>query len=119
MPALPDASLLYVLACTFLAAAAAIPLMGLLRPRRPSSLAGQHVLITGGSKGIGLALAHEFVARGCHVTVVARDLLGLTAALQELRGAADRKGLTVQLQALQGDVGDSGQVRRAGLRSGV
>ena len=35
-----------------------------------------HVLITGGSKGIGLACAHAFLAEGAHVTLVARNQIG-------------------------------------------
>jgi NAD(P)-dependent dehydrogenase (short-subunit alcohol dehydrogenase family) len=43
------------------------------------------VYITGGSSGLGRALAVELVRRGAHVTVVARDLRKLeetTAALK-------------------------------------
>ncbi len=34
---------------------------------------GQHVIITGGSEGLGLALAQLFAANGAHVTIVARN----------------------------------------------
>lgn len=34
----------------------------------------QHILITGGSRGIGLACAHQFLAEGAVVTLVGRDL---------------------------------------------
>jgi NAD(P)-dependent dehydrogenase (short-subunit alcohol dehydrogenase family) len=36
-------------------------------------LEGRHVLITGGSRGIGLACAREFLAEGCRVSLVGRD----------------------------------------------
>lgn len=41
-------------------------------------LKGKSVLITGASKGIGLACAHGFAAEGCIVHLAARsaDLLG-------------------------------------------
>ncbi len=47
-------------------------------------LAGKHVLITGGSKGIGLACARGFLAEGAHVTLVSRDSATLDAARQTL-----------------------------------
>ena len=34
-------------------------------------LQGQHVLVTGGSRGIGLACAREFLREGCKVTLAA------------------------------------------------
>lgn len=40
----------------------------------------QHVLITGGSKGIGLACARLFLQEGTQVTLVSRDMAHLTAA---------------------------------------
>jgi len=47
-------------------------------------LGGRHVLITGGSKGIGYACAEEFGREGARVTLVARHREGLDAALQRL-----------------------------------
>ncbi|KAL7061026.1 hypothetical protein AAHC03_09752 [Spirometra sp. Aus1] len=44
----------------------------------------KHVLITGGSSGIGLALAREAVKRGAYVTIVARSTTRLNEAKQEL-----------------------------------
>ena len=45
-------------------------------------VSGAHVVVTGGSRGIGEALAREFARRGAKVTVVARsaDSLGKVAA---------------------------------------
>jgi 3-oxoacyl-[acyl-carrier protein] reductase len=48
------------------------------------NLEGRHVLITGGSKGIGLACAKTFLHEGCDVTLVARDEARLTAAAADL-----------------------------------
>jgi 3-oxoacyl-[acyl-carrier protein] reductase len=36
------------------------------------NLAGKTVLITGGSKGIGLAVAHAFAGEGCDLHLAAR-----------------------------------------------
>ncbi|XP_058058723.1 3-ketodihydrosphingosine reductase [Anopheles bellator] len=45
---------------------------------------GKHVVVTGGSSGIGLWAAVECVRLGAHVTVVARNVPLLEKALQEL-----------------------------------
>ena len=37
------------------------------------SLEGKKALITGGSKGIGFAIAEEFVQLGARIIIVARD----------------------------------------------
>ncbi len=42
--------------------------------------AGKFVIITGGSKGIGLATAEQVFALGADLAIVARDAAGLTAA---------------------------------------
>ena len=52
------------------------------------NLQNHHVLITGGSKGIGLACAAAFLQEGAHVTLVARNPDTLEAAQKSLRAAA-------------------------------
>ena len=47
-------------------------------------LEGKTVLITGASKGIGLAAAHSFAAEGCHQQLAARDGVALAAAKEEI-----------------------------------
>src|SRR5918911_1924849 len=51
-------------------------------------LKGKSVLITGGSKGIGLACAKAFAAEGCRVHLAARDRERLARAKSELAGDA-------------------------------
>ena len=51
------------------------------------NLQDKHVLITGGSKGIGYACAAAFLAEGARVSLVSRNLEHLEAARQRL-GAA-------------------------------
>jgi NAD(P)-dependent dehydrogenase (short-subunit alcohol dehydrogenase family) len=51
-------------------------------------LAGKSVLVTGGSKGIGLACARAFVGEGCRVHLAARDPQRLEQARSELKGQA-------------------------------
>lgn len=55
----------------------------------PRSLRGQVVLITGASRGLGLAMAEEFGRRGARLAIVARDPWQLDRARQMLaqRGA--------------------------------
>src|ERR671935_425809 len=50
-------------------------------------LKGKSVLITGGSKGIGLACAKAFVAEGCRVHLAARNRERLDEAARSLGGA--------------------------------
>jgi NAD(P)-dependent dehydrogenase (short-subunit alcohol dehydrogenase family) len=56
-------------------------------------LNGKHVLITGGSRGIGLACARDFLAEGCRVSLVGRSSEHMETALAQLRrGAAQVEG---------------------------
>src|SRR3954466_12596802 len=48
------------------------------------SLQGRAALITGGSRGLGLAIARELGRLGAHVTLAARDAVELDAARQDL-----------------------------------
>ena len=47
----------------------------------------QHVVITGGASGIGLALARDLAARGARLTLVGRDMAKLEAAAAGIDGA--------------------------------
>lgn len=53
--------------------------------RRPAELRGKIALITGGSRGLGLALAHELGTAGCRLALVARDSDELNTAVTHLR----------------------------------
>jgi len=58
-------------------------------------LTGKTVLITGGSKGIGLACARAFLAQSARVALVSRSQANLDAAVQELGSAANSQLLAV------------------------
>jgi NAD(P)-dependent dehydrogenase (short-subunit alcohol dehydrogenase family) len=75
-----------------------------LRRLRDQDISGRTVLITGGSRGLGLLLAREFAREGCRVAVCARDVKELEAAAQDLR----RHGS--EILTLQCDVTDREQV---------
>jgi 3-oxoacyl-[acyl-carrier protein] reductase len=51
-------------------------------------LTGKIALVTGGSRGLGLACAHALVREGCHVAICARGTERLHAAAAELRLSA-------------------------------
>jgi len=52
------------------------------------SHAGKSVIVTGGSRGIGLAVARAFADAGAYVTIVGRDRMALEAAADGLGPAA-------------------------------
>ncbi|GAA4685756.1 SDR family oxidoreductase [Streptomyces chumphonensis] len=77
---------------------------------------GDHVIVTGGSSGIGLALAGEFAARGAVVSLLARRPTGLARAAESLRAAGatvhtrsvdvtDRDAVTAAVEELQEEAG--------------
>mmetsp|Transcript_19990 Transcript_19990/g.50849 ORF Transcript_19990/g.50849 Transcript_19990/m.50849 type:complete len:352 (-) Transcript_19990:496-1551(-) len=77
------------------------------------SFAGKHVLITGGSQGIGKALAAKLLARGARVTLLARTEVTLQKAKQELLGAV-KPGCDEQFcQYVCASITDSGQLAKA------
>jgi NAD(P)-dependent dehydrogenase (short-subunit alcohol dehydrogenase family) len=48
---------------------------------------GRHVVITGGSRGIGAAMAYQFAAQGARVTLVARNVDALSRVATQINGA--------------------------------
>jgi len=73
----------------------------------PSVFEGKVAIVTGGSRGIGLAIASALVSRGASVTVSGRDAGHLADAGARLSKAVCGGGV----QTLQADVGDDAQVR--------
>ncbi|MBV8906874.1 MAG: SDR family oxidoreductase [Acidobacteriia bacterium] len=72
------------------------------------SLAGKRALVTGGSKGIGLAVARALATAGANVVICARDNGPLDRAVEDLKSAA--KGAKVAGRTA--DVSDAQEVAR-------
>jgi NAD(P)-dependent dehydrogenase (short-subunit alcohol dehydrogenase family) len=71
-------------------------------------LNGRRALVTGGSRGIGLAAARALVAEGADVALLARTPQPLEEAAGELRGRTDRRVI-----AVAADTGEDESVRVA------
>jgi NAD(P)-dependent dehydrogenase (short-subunit alcohol dehydrogenase family) len=84
--------------------AAAAVAYSAFRRRSEDDISGEVVLITGGSRGLGLQMAREFAAEGCRIVICARDRFELARAQDDLeaRGA--------EVLAVVCDVSDREQV---------
>ena len=83
----------------------ALTVRALRRPRR-YELAGRTILITGGSRGLGLALAREAAAQCARVAICGRD----PASLERARAALLRSGAAIA--AFTCDVSDRAEVEQ-------
>jgi NAD(P)-dependent dehydrogenase (short-subunit alcohol dehydrogenase family) len=83
--------------------AAARGVFRLWRERR-YTLVGRVVLITGGSRGLGLLLAREYARLGAKLVLTARDAASLERATEELRASG------AEVLGVPCDVTDEGQV---------
>lgn len=75
----------------------------MLRPRY--SFRDRHVVITGGSRGLGLVLARQFAAAGARITICSRDSHELARAIAELHEGG------THVAAVECDVADRSRVR--------
>ena len=72
------------------------------------SLNGKVALVTGGSRGIGVAIARALVAEGVHVAVTGRSQVHLSAARPRIESAGPGS-----VETLQADVRNYAEVERA------
>lgn len=77
------------------------------RPRRRFSFRGRTVVISGGSRGLGLCIARELAAEQAFLVLLARDPEELQRAATELRASG------AQVLEVPCDVGDPDDVQRA------
>jgi 3-oxoacyl-[acyl-carrier protein] reductase len=72
-------------------------------------LDGRSAIVTGGSKGLGLAIAKEYFASGADVAILARD----QAALADAKGQIQAAGGKGKLLAISCDVSKAGPIEAA------
>ena len=62
-------------------------------------LSGKVVVVTGGSRGIGRAIAGRLAECGAHVAVVARDQVRVSSAAAELAGSGNKLGIGADISS--------------------
>ena len=79
-------------------------------------LTGSTAVVTGGSKGMGLAIAQTLAAEGASVAVMARGQAALDAAVDSLRaaGAPDAIGISVDMTDAASIAGGFDEVSNGG-----
>src|SRR5690554_6107708 len=68
-----------------IAATAAFLTYKVLKRVRRDSVKGKKILITGGSRGLGLVLARQLAQQGADVTICARDEKEINKAVSQIR----------------------------------
>lgn len=95
---------LAVVATTTIALMVARKLRPLFPLRRGWNPRGQLVLITGGSQGLGLAVAEQLAAQGASVVIAARRETQLIQALDQVRRSTPSDATDATHQFIVGDV---------------
>lgn len=72
-------------------------------PSTASELSGRTALVTGGSRGLGLACSRALAAAGAHVIIAARDASAIVSAVENLRAAGGTaNGYPVDVSSVDG-----------------
>ncbi|KAI1115975.1 NAD(P)-binding protein [Nemania sp. NC0429] len=64
--------------------------MGSYLSKNEFPVEGRTIVVTGGSRGMGLAVARQLAARGANVAIVARDTERLQQAIERIKGEATK-----------------------------
>jgi 3-oxoacyl-[acyl-carrier protein] reductase len=72
------------------------------------SLSGRSAIVTGGSKGIGLAVATQFASSGADVAIISRGKETLDQVVSAIKAKTNSRVIGVQ-----GDVGQAADIQRA------
>jgi len=79
-------------------------------------IAGKVALVTGGSRGLGLACAERMGKEGCRVVIAARDPDRLQGAVERLRGqGSEAHGLSADISSREGVDHLGARMQEAGL----
>lgn len=85
----------------------------------PNRFKGQQVVITGGSSGIGLAIAEEFAKLGAHVSLIARN----DQKLIEVKQSLQKRFPQIEVHIYSADVADADSITKVittiGLKNGI
>ena len=84
-----------------------LPILKFLIPQKRKDISGQLALITGGSEGIGRAVAFRLAQEGCNIAIANRNLEKGQKTAEEIR-----KKFNVKVQAFQCDVSKREDVKR-------
>ncbi|EFM11097.1 short-chain dehydrogenase/reductase SDR [Paenibacillus curdlanolyticus YK9] len=76
------------------------------------NLEGKTAIVTGGSAGIGLAIAKKLHAEGVHVLIAARDEERLRLAKEAITNAGARGSEAAQVIAIQADLSEADNAKR-------
>ena len=74
--------------CGLIIAATVYTIINLFMAKSSFNVVGRTVIVTGGSQGLGLALAQGLAAKGAHIVIVAQTVSKLEKALVEIRSSA-------------------------------
>ncbi|XP_013382180.1 3-ketodihydrosphingosine reductase [Lingula anatina] len=92
-----------IVACSFVVFIIILYILSPIIAPKAFQVQGAHVLVTGGSSGIGLGIAKAAAKKGANVTLVARNLVRLTQAREEVEKCCNGSS-TQRIQCFSADI---------------